>query len=86
MAAVSGWRVEILHQLADLKEKITKATPTSLAGVYADAGIWYDALAVLSDQIEAHPENKSLREIRSDLFCQVGLKAVAASEGVLIKN
>src|SRR6266498_2506905 len=29
---------------ADLKEKISQATPASLASVYADAGIWYDAL------------------------------------------
>jgi len=71
---------------ADLKGKIAKATPASLAGVYADAGIWYDALAVLSDQIEAQPENKSLRETRSDLLRQVGLKAAAASEGAPIKN
>jgi len=71
---------------ADLKEKISKATPASLAGVYAEAGIWYDALAVLSDQIEAQPANKSLREARSDLLGQVGLKAAAAAESSAIKD
>ena len=65
---------------ADLKEKVAKATPASLASVYAEAGIWYDALAVLSDQIDVQPENKSLREIRSDLLRQVGLKAAAQAE------
>ncbi len=65
---------------AELKEQISKASPASLAGVYAGAGIWYDALAVLSDQIEVQPENLGLRETRSDLLRQVGLKAAAAAE------
>jgi hypothetical protein len=70
----------------DLKERITKATPASLPGVYAEAGIWYDALSVLADQIEAQPENRSLRETRNDLLRQVGLKAAADSESAPIKN
>jgi hypothetical protein len=70
----------------DLKGKIAKATPASLAGVYAEAGIWYDALSVLSDQIDAQPENKSLRETRSDLLRQVGLKAAADSESASLKK
>ena len=71
---------------ADLKGKISKATPASLASVYAEAGIWYDALSVLSDQIEAQPENKSLRAARSDLLRQVGLKAAAGSEVAALEN
>ena len=66
---------------ADLKEKISKAGPASLAGVYADAGVWYDALAVLSDQIDAKPDDKALRQSRADLLRQVGLKSAAQSEG-----
>ena len=83
---VASGVIKRVEPAADLKGKIAKATPASLAGVYAEAGIWYDALAVLSDQIEAQPENKSLRETRSDLLRQVGLKAAAASEGAPIKN
>ena len=62
-----------------LKEKIDHATPASLPGVYAEAGIWYDALGVLSDQIDAHPGDKALQETRADLLRQVGLKAAAGS-------
>ena len=65
---------------ADLKEKISQATPASLAGLYAEAGIWYDALAALSDQIEAQPENKTLRQTRAELLRQVGLNAAAQAE------
>lgn len=66
---------------ADLKEKISQAAPASLAGLYAEAGIWYDALAALSDQIEAQPENQPLRQTRAELLRQVGLNAAAQAEG-----
>jgi hypothetical protein len=65
---------------ADLKEKISQATAASLANLYADAGIWYDALAALSDQIEAQPENKALRQTRAELLRQVGLNAASQAE------
>jgi hypothetical protein len=64
----------------ELKAKISQATPASLPGVYAEAGVWYDALAALSDQIEAQPENKMLRQTRADLLRQVGLNAAAQTE------
>ena len=65
---------------ADLKEKISQATPASLANLYADAGIWYDALAALADPVEAQPENKTLRQARAELLRQVGLNAAAQAE------
>jgi hypothetical protein len=65
---------------AELKEKISQATPGSRAGLYADAGIWYDALAALSDQIEAQPGDKALRQTRAELLRQVGLSAAAQAE------
>jgi hypothetical protein len=77
---VASGVIKRIEPAADLKEKIAKATPLSLASVYAEAGIWYDALAVLSDEIEAHPENKVLQQTRTDLLRQVGLKLVAAND------
>ena len=65
---------------ADLKQKLASTTPATLPGVYAEAGIWYDALSVLSDQIETHPEDQTLRRTRADLLRQVGLKKAADSE------
>jgi hypothetical protein len=69
-------RVEIP---GDLKTKLETAVPSSLPGLYAEAGIWYDALATLSDQIEAHPEDSALKASRADLLRQVGLKVAAGS-------
>jgi hypothetical protein len=65
---------------ADLKEKVSQVAPSSLAGLYAEAGIWYDALGALSDQIEAQPENKTLHETRAELLRQVGLNAAAQAD------
>ena len=65
---------------SDLKEKIGKADSASLPGVYAEAGVWYDALSVLSDQIDAHPDDQALRQTRAELLRQVGLKTAADAE------
>jgi hypothetical protein len=82
---VASGVIKRVEPSADLKEKIAAATPAALPNVYAEAGIWYDALSVLTDQIEASPENKTLRETRADLLRQVGLKAAAGAEVALVK-
>jgi hypothetical protein len=77
---VASGVVKRIEPAADVKQKISQAAPASLPSIYAEAGIWYDAIATLSDQIEAQPENKTLRETRADLLQQVGLKAAAQAE------
>jgi len=64
----------------DLTEKLSKASASEKTAIYADAGIWYDAISSISDQIEANPNDKSLRQSRADLLQQVGLKAAAEYE------
>lgn len=65
---------------SELKARVARATPDSLPGVYAEEGVWYDALAALADQIEANPKDNGLREARADLLRQAGLKAAAQYE------
>ena len=77
---IASGAIKRMAPASDLKEKIAKATPASLANVYADAGVWYDTLSVLSDQIDLNPKDKALREARADLLRQVGLKAAAEYE------
>lgn len=83
---VASGAIKRIEPSAELKAKLAKASPASVASVYADAGIWHDALASLSDAIDAEPGNKALRETRADLLRQVGLKAAANSEGTLAKQ
>jgi hypothetical protein len=77
---VASGVIKRIEPAADLKGKIASAAPASLPGVYAEAGIWYDALSLLSDQIEVRPEDHALRETRADLLRQVGLNAAAKSD------
>ena len=46
-------------------------------GYYAQAGLWYDAFAAISDLIAVTPHDLSLREQRAALLRQVGLATVA---------
>ena len=77
---VASGVIKRIEPTADLKKKISSATAASLPAVYADAGIWYDALSTLSDQIDAHPADQALRKTRADLLRQVGLNAAADAE------
>ena len=83
---VASGVIKRVEASADLKGKVATANPASLPGVYAEAGIWYDALSALTDEIDAEPGNKALRETRADLLRQVGLKAAAEADGTLAKK
>jgi len=74
---VASGVIKRIEPSAELREKIKKADQAALPGIYAEAGIWYDALSALSDQIDANPTAENLRETRRDLLRQVGLKAAA---------
>ena len=62
----------------DLATGGEKGDDLERAAAYAQAGIWYDALDAISNAIEAHPGDTSLREQRASLLKQVGLSQAAA--------
>lgn len=51
---------------------------TGSAAAFAEAGLWYDALQAVSEQIRARPDDSNLRRQRSSLLSQVGLLDAAA--------
>jgi len=53
------------------------ASKEELARLLAGEGIWYDAIALYSELIEAQPGDRKLRAARAALLEQVGLKEVA---------
>ena len=63
-----------------LAAQLNGASKSRLPFLYAEAGFWYDAIATLSEQIDANPADRDLREQRAALLEQVGLKAAAAYE------
>ncbi|MGH7250997.1 MAG: DUF928 domain-containing protein [Nitrospiraceae bacterium] len=51
--------------------------PRDAVCLYAEAGLWYDAIMVISDLITANPNDRVLRLQRAALLHQVGLDDVA---------
>jgi hypothetical protein len=67
---------------AGLEGKLTSAgeAPAERAGIYAEAGLWYDALQAISTAIAAEPQNADLHQRRASLLKQVGLDAAASAD------
>jgi len=61
-----------------LKSRIAGADERSLARIYAEQGIWYDTIDALSRMIDKYPGDSALREQRTAILEQVGLKDAAA--------
>ena len=74
MAGGALMRVSMPEKVASLKT----ASKEELARALAAEGIWYDAIAIYSELIEASPNDRGLRERRAALLDQVGLKDIAA--------
>ena len=63
-----------------LVEKLKAAPHADHAAIYAEAGIWYDALSALADQIAANPDDDELQTIRADLLKAAGLDKVKVTK------
>jgi hypothetical protein len=65
---------------AALRESLAAAPPERRAALLAGDGIWYDALATLSEAIGARPDDARLRAQRLAILEQAGLGEAAAFE------
>jgi hypothetical protein len=72
---LAGGAIERIAVPQDLKAKLAGSGNTQKQFIYAEAGIWYDALKSISDLIDAAPQNVELRNQRTALLKQVGLPA-----------
>ena len=75
---IAGGGVERIPLSDALRTRLGQAEAERAPHLYAEAGLWYDALATLSDLIEAAPADLELRQQRAALLKQVGLETVAA--------
>ncbi len=76
----SGWLSRLSEAPAGFERRIQAAEAQERVTVYAEAGLWYDALAAISDLIDQNPDDASLRAIRAALLRQVGFQDVAKAE------
>ncbi len=58
---------------ATLVDQLKRASKRELPFLYAQEGFWYDAVATLSEQIDANPADRDLLEQRAALLAQVKL-------------
>ncbi|CDH45161.1 DUF928 domain-containing protein [Candidatus Contendibacter odensensis] len=70
--------IKQLQPSAPLTAQLKQASLREQPFRYAQEGFWYDAIATLSEQIDAHPADRGLREQRAALLEQEGLKTAAA--------
>ncbi|HXV80987.1 MAG TPA: DUF928 domain-containing protein [Candidatus Binatia bacterium] len=74
---MAGGAIERVEMPEGLKAKLAQAEKSELPSIYAEAGIWYDTVAAISELIEAAPQDQALRDQRTALLKQVGLTGIA---------
>ena len=70
---LAGGTIERVEPQEELKGKLARATKTEHPFLYAEAGLWYDALIAISELIETAPQDPAFRKQRAALMVQVGL-------------
>jgi hypothetical protein len=70
---LAGGAIERVDVPEGLKAKLSQSANNDIPFIYAEAGLWYDALQSISDLIDTAPQNSELRKQRTALLTQVGL-------------
>jgi hypothetical protein len=74
---VAGAIIERVETPETLRSRLLKVSGEEIPHVYAEAGMWYDALMAVSNLIDDTPDNPVFHKQRAALLEQVGLSAVA---------
>ncbi len=75
----SAW-VRRVEPSPTLLERLTAAGASGAVFVYAENGVWYDAIDAVSGRIQADPQEPTPRRQRAALLEQVGLGALARAQ------
>jgi Domain of Unknown Function (DUF928) len=76
LSYVEGW-VQRQAPTTALSDRLTPANPQNSARLYAEAGIWYDALNTLAEAHFANPDEASLTQDWTDLLGAIELAHLA---------
>lgn len=77
---VSQGSLMLVAPSPQLKARLAGISRSEQAKVFAAEGIWYDAIAALSESIEERPSEGALRAQRATLLDRAGLREAAAYE------
>jgi Domain of Unknown Function (DUF928) len=72
--------IERVEPPPGLGAKVQGASKENLAFMYAEAGIWYDAVAAISEMIESSPGDARLLKQREALLTQAGLAQIVQDQ------
>jgi hypothetical protein len=78
---ITGGTIQRIAPTAKLIRELDGASHDDYPYVYAKHGLWYDAMASISELIDANPSNSKLRAQRAALLEQVGLSGMAVTDG-----
>ncbi len=70
--------IQLVEPDAKFDSALAGAEPMAKAALYAGKGYWYDALEVVTNEIDTAPKDKSLHLLRASLLDQAGLKDAAS--------
>jgi hypothetical protein len=76
---VASGYIERAAPSAALSARLANASKIDLPGIYAEEGVWYDALEAVSDLVDTQPNNASWRTERADLLQQAGVTNAASA-------
>ncbi|HEU4345454.1 MAG TPA: DUF928 domain-containing protein [Candidatus Binatia bacterium] len=74
---LAGGAIERVETPDELKAKLAQSAKKDMPFVYAEAGIWYDALRAMTELIDAAPQDQELRKQRAAMLAQVGLPTIS---------
>lgn len=77
---LAGGMISLVDAPPSLHSKLKEAGSGHTPFIYAEEGLWYDALGALSGMIDKSPDNIELRIQRASLLEQVGLAEAAEFE------
>lgn len=83
---VSQGALQLVALPPQLQAKLAGQPRSAQGRIYAAEGIWYDAIAALSEDISRYPSDRALRAARAALLEQAGLKDAAAFERALARS
>ncbi len=77
---IAGASIEYIEPPEALTMKLSQAENARAPHIYAESGIWYDAISSISNLIKNSPDDITLRKQRASLMEQVGLQEVSEYE------
>ncbi len=77
---IAGGTIERITPPEALRAKLVQAGQARVPYVYAETGLWYDAMMAVSELINAAPHDIALRQQRAALLQQVGLADIAKDD------